>query len=107
MTFNAYVTDRGEAYEVLNSMAAAFRGMLYFSEGVVVGIQDKPKPVTKIFSPANVIQKTEESGEVSEPCFSYEGTARKARKTVALISWNDPNDQYSSKIEYVEDRDGI
>jgi predicted phage tail protein len=107
MTFNAYVTDRGEAYEVLNSMAAAFRGMLYFSEGVVVGIQDKPKPVTKIFSPSNVIQKTEESGEVSEPCFSYEGTARRARKTVALISWNDPNDQYSSKIEYVEDRDGI
>jgi predicted phage tail protein len=107
MTFNAYVTDRGEAYDVLNSMAAAFRGMLYFSEGVIVGIQDKPKPVTKIFSPANTIQQTEDSGEVSEPCFVYEGTARKARKTVALISWNDPEDQYSSKVEYVEDRDGI
>lgn len=107
MTFNAYVTDRGEAYEVLNSMAAAFRGMLYFSEGTIVGIQDKPKAISKIFSPSNVIQKTEDSGEVSEPCFSYEGTARKARKTVALISWNDPDDQYSSKIEYVEDRNGI
>lgn len=107
MTFNAYVTDRGEAYEVLNSMAAAFRGMLYFSEGAIVGIQDKPKPVSKIFSPSNVIQQMGEDGEVSEPCFSYEGTARKARKTVALISWNDPDDQYSSKIEYVEDRDGI
>jgi predicted phage tail protein len=107
MTFNAYITDRGEAYEVLNSMAAAFRGMLYFSEGTIVGIQDKPKPVSKIFSPSNVIQQVDDSGEVSEPCFSYEGTARKARKTVALISWNDPDDQYSSKIEYVEDRDGI
>lgn len=107
MTFNAYITDRGEAYEVLNSMAAAFRGMLYFSEGTIVGIQDKPKPVSKIFSPSNVIQQVDDSGEVSEPCFSYEGTARKARKTVALISWNDPDDQYSSKIEYVEDRTGI
>jgi len=107
MTFNAYITDRGEAYEVLNSMAAAFRGMLYFSEGIIVGIQDKPKPVSKIFSPANVIQTIDDNGEISEPCFSYEGTARKARKTVALISWNDPDDQYSSKIEYVEDRDGI
>lgn len=107
LTFNAYITDRGEAYEVLNSMAAAFRGMLYFSEGTIVGIQDRPKAVSKIFSPANVIQKTEESGEVSEPCFTYEGTARKARKTVALISWNDPEDLYSSKIEYVEDREGI
>ena len=107
MTFNAYITDRGEAYDVLNSMAAAFRGMLYFSEGTIVGIQDKPKPVSKIFSPSNVIQQVGDDGEVSEPCFSYEGTARKARKTVALISWNDPNDQYSSKIEYVEDRDGV
>jgi len=107
LTFNAYITDRGEAYEVLNSMAAAFRGMLYFSEGVIVGIQDKPKPITKIFSPSNVIQQVGDSGEVSEPPFTYEGTARKARKTVALISWNDPNDQYSSKIEYVEDRNGI
>ena len=107
MTFNAYITDRGEAYEVLNSMAAAFRGMLYFSEGTIVGIQDRPKPVSKIFSPSNVIQKVEDNGEVGEPCFSYEGTARKARKTVALISWNDPDDQYSSKIEYVEDRNGI
>lgn len=107
MTFNAYITDRGEAYEVLNSMAAAFRGMLYFSEGTIVGIQDKPKPVSKIFSPANVIQQVDDNGEVTEPCFNYEGTARKARKTVALISWNDPDDQYSSKIEYVEDRAGI
>jgi predicted phage tail protein len=107
MTFNAYITDRGEAYDVLNSMAAAFRGMLYFSEGTIVGIQDKPKSISKIFSPSNVIQKVGDNGEVSEPCFSYEGTARKARKTVALISWNDPDDQYSSKIEYVEDRDGV
>jgi predicted phage tail protein len=107
LTFNAYITDRGEAYEVLNSMAAAFRGMLYFSEGAIVSIQDRPKAVSKIFSPANVIQKIEENGEVSEPCFTYEGTARKARKTVALISWNDPEDLYSSKVEYVEDREGI
>jgi predicted phage tail protein len=107
MTFNAYVNDRGEAYDVLNGMAAAFRGMLYFSEGVIIGIQDKPKAVTKIFSPANVVQQTGDDGEVSEPCFTYEGTARKARKTVALISWNDPDDQYSTKTEYVEDREGI
>ena len=107
MTFNAYVNDRGEAYDVLNGMAAAFRGMLYFSEGVIIGIQDKPKAVTKIFSPANVVQQTGDDGEVSEPCFTYEGTARKARKTVALISWNDPDDKYSTKTEYVEDREGI
>lgn len=107
LTFNGYVTDRGEAYDVLNSMAAVFRGMLYFSEGTVVAIQDKPKPLTKIFSPANVIQQVDDNGEIAEPPFSYEGTARKARKTVALVSWNDPLDQYKAKIEYVEDRAGL
>ena len=106
-TFNAYITDRGEAYEVLNALAAAFRGMLYFSEGSVVAIQDKPKAVTKIFTPANVIQKTDDNGNVTEPPFSYEGTARRARKTIALVSWNDPEDNYKGKIEYVEDRDGL
>lgn len=106
-TFNAYITDRGEAYEVLNALAASFRGMLYFSEGSVVAIQDKPKAVTKIFTPANVIQKTDEDGNITEPPFSYEGTARKARKTIALVSWNDPDDNYKAKIEYVEDREGL
>lgn len=107
MVFNAYVTDRAEAYDVLNAMAAAFRGMLYFHEGTIVAIQDKPKQVSKIFSPANVIQQVDDNEEVAEPPFSYEGTARKARKTVALVSWNDPNDNYKAKVEYVEDREGI
>lgn len=106
-TFNAYITDRGEAYEVLNALAASFRGMLYFSEGTIVAIQDRPKGVTKIFNPSNVIQKVDDQGNVTEPPFSYEGTARRARKTVALVSWNDPDDNYKSKIEYVEDRDGL
>jgi len=107
LTFNGYITDRGEAYEVLNSMAAVFRGMLYFSEGTIVAIQDKPKSMTKIFSPANVVQEIDENGNLTAPAFIYEGTARKARKTVALVSWNDAEDQYKAKVEYVEDADGI
>lgn len=107
LSFNAYITDRAEAYEVLNAMATAFRGMLYFHEGTIVAIQDKPKPITKIFSPANVIQEVDDNGSVTEPPFTYEGTARKARKTIALVSWNDPDDQYKAKTEYVEDAAGI
>jgi predicted phage tail protein len=105
--FNAYITSRGEAYEMLNALAAMFRGMLYYHEGGIVPVQDVPKAVTKIFTPANVIQQESEDGQVSEPPFTYEGTARKARKTVALVSWNDPDDLYKEKIEYVEDRTGL
>ena len=107
LTFNAYVTDRGGAYEVLNALAASFRGLTYFAEGTIVAVQDRPKNVSKIFSPANVIQEVDDGGEVTEPPFLYEGSARKARKTVALVSWNDPADNYKEKIEYVEDRAGI
>ena len=107
LTFNAYVTDRGDAYEVLNALAASFRGLTYFAEGTIVAVQDRPKNVSKVFSPANVIQETNDGGEVTEPPFLYEGSARKARKTVALVSWNDPADNYKEKIEYVEDRAGI
>lgn len=106
-TFNAYITTRGEAYDVLNAIAATFRGMLYYHEGTIVSVQDRPKAVTKIFSPANVIQSQSADGELQEPPFSYEGTARRARKTIALVSWNDPDDFYKEKIEYVEDRDGL
>jgi predicted phage tail protein len=107
LTFNAYVTDRGGAYEVLNALAASFRGLTYFAEGTIVAVQDRPKNVSKVFSPANVIQEVDDGGEVTEPPFLYEGSARKARKTVALVSWNDPADNYKEKIEYVKDRAGI
>jgi predicted phage tail protein len=81
--------------------------MLYYQSGNIVPVQDVPKSTTKIFTPANVIQGQNENGEIADPPFTYEGTARKARKTIALISWNDPSDFYKEKIEYVEDRDGL
>jgi len=106
-TFNAYINNRGEAYEVLSSLAAAFRGMIYYAQGLIVATQDRPASVVKQFSPANVVVETSDSGELSKPAFVYEGTGLKARKTVALVSWNDKEDRYRGKIEYVEDRNGI
>ena len=106
-TFNAYVNNRGEAYEVLNSLAASFRGMIYYARGLIVATQDRPSSAVKQFSLSNVIVETNDQGEVVKPAFVYEGTGLKARKTVALVSWNDKDDRYRGKIEYVEDRAGI
>ena len=106
-TFNGYINNRGEAYEVLNSIAAAFRGMLYYANGTIVPTQDRPGNVVKKFSASNVIQDVDDSGNVQAGPFSYEGTGRKARKTVALVSWNDPEDRYRTKLEYVEDRQAL
>lgn len=106
-TFNGNINNRGEAYDVLNSLAAAFRGMLYYSNGQIVPTQDRPGSVIRKFNSSNVIQEVNDGGEVTTPPFQYEGTGRKARKTVALVSWNDPDDRYRTKLEYVEDRNAV
>jgi predicted phage tail protein len=106
-TFNGNINNRGEAYDVLNSLAAAFRGMLYYSNGQIVPTQDRPGSVIRKFNSSNVIQEVSDGGEVTTPPFQYEGTGRKARKTVALVSWNDPDDRYRTKLEYVEDRNAV
>jgi len=106
-TFNAYINNREEAFQVLNALASVFRGMLYYAQGQIIATQDKAKQPSKLFSPSNVIVEVDDNNNVSSPPFVYEGTARKARKTVALVSWNDPADRYKGKIEYVEDREGI
>jgi len=105
--FDGVINNRGEAYQVLNGLAAAFRGMLYYADGRIIAVQDRPRRSVKIFDSSNVIIEQDKSGQVTSPPFVYEGTGRKARKTVALVSWNDPDDKYKAKIEYIEDREAI
>lgn len=106
-TFNGVINNRAEAYEVMNGIAAVFRGMIYFAQGMIMATQDRPGSVVRQFSPANVIVTTNENGETTGPPFIYEGTALKARKTAALVSWNDRDDGFKSKVEYVEDAAAI
>jgi predicted phage tail protein len=94
---NVYIQDQQEAIKVVQDLAFAFRGLSYWSHGQLVAVQDSPKEPTQLFTAANVVD-----GE-----FGYSGTSQKARKTVALVSWNDPKNFYKRKIEYVEDREGI
>ncbi|MFZ9998265.1 MAG: host specificity protein J [Candidatus Nanopelagicaceae bacterium] len=106
-TFNAVINNRAEAYEVINGIAAAFRGMIYFAQGAIMATQDRPGSVVRQFSPSNVIVDVNDQGELTGSPFIYEGTALRARRTVALVSYNDRNDDFKSKVEYVEDPQGI
>lgn len=106
-TFNGIINNRAEAYEVLNSVAAVFRGMIYFAQGTIMSTQDRPGTVVRQFSPSNVVIEVDDRGQVTTPPFAYEGTALKARKTAALVSWNDKDDMYKGKVEYVEDAPAI
>ncbi|VVE05558.1 host specificity protein J [Pandoraea morbifera] len=94
---NCYLQSRADAYKVLQDLATIFRGMAYWANGNVVAVADMPGDPVYSFTNANVI-----NGK-----FAYTGTSWKARKTVALVTWNDPSDFYKAKVEYVEDQDGI
>lgn len=96
-TCNLYLQTREEAYQVLQDMASIFRAMIYWSAGSIVAVQDAPADPVALYTPANVV----------DGLFQYQGSARTARHTVALVQWNDPQDGYRARIEYVEDAAGI
>lgn len=96
-TCNTYLQTREEAYKVVNSLASIFRGMAFWAGGGMTATQDAPADPIALFTPANVIGGA----------FSYSGSALKARHTVALVTWNDPADNYRQAVEYVEDQAGI
>ncbi|VVE51866.1 host specificity protein J [Pandoraea communis] len=96
-TCNCYLQSRADAYKVLQDLATIFRGMAYWANGNVVAVADIPGDPVYSFTNANVIDGK----------FKYAGSSWKARKTVALVTWNDPSDFYKAKVEYVEDQDGI
>jgi predicted phage tail protein len=96
-TCNLYLQTREQAYKVVQDMASVFRGMAYWSGGAITVTQDAPQDPVYQFTAANVID-----GE-----FAYQGSSAKARHTVALVSWVDPDDFYRQKVEYVEDVAGI
>lgn len=97
LTCNVYLQVQADAYKLLNDLSSAFRGISFWSNGTIVASADMPIDPVYTYTDANVI-----GGQ-----FSYSASARKARFTTALVSWNDPNNFYRTKVEYVEDRDGI
>lgn len=90
---NVYFGTKEEAYKVLNDMASLFLAIIYYSAGQIFLSQDSPKDSIYLFNNSNVIA----------PGFSYSDASKKSRKTVAIVRYNDENDNYKPAIEIVED----
>lgn len=95
-TSNFVINTKTEAYAVINSLASTFRGMTYWGSGAVQVVQDAPRDPDIIVSAANTIDG-----------FTYAGSAQRARHSVILVSYVDAEDNYSRKVEAVENRDLI
>lgn len=96
-TFNGVINSQQSAYDVVNAITSTFRGMSYWASGALTAVSDAPADPIKLVTNANVID-----GD-----FNYSGTSLKARHTAALVTWNDPGDQYKAAIAVVENQDMI
>jgi len=94
---NVYLQSRMDALRVLNDLASVFRGMTYWANGQVTAVMDAPSDPVYTYTNANVT-----GGR-----FEYTGADLTTLNTVALVSWNDPDDFYRAKVEVVEDAEGI
>jgi predicted phage tail protein len=81
-TFNTQINGQQDGIEMLQQIASAVRGILYFGAGAVVLKQDAPRSTTRIVTNDNV-----DSG-----LFAYSSTSAKDRITVAKVGFNDPDD---------------
>ncbi len=93
--FNTIINSQAQAFSVLNMFASVFRGMIYWASGQVTATQDAPGPVSRVVNRSNVLAAG----------FSYTGVPLNARHSVALVSWNDPDNFYSTTVDVVEDND--
>ena len=95
-TCNLVLNTRKEAYQVLGSLSSIFRGMTYWASDQIMPVADMPSDPVKLFTRANIV------GD-----FNYSGTAKKARHSVVMVSWNDPEDFYRQTVDVVEDSEMI
>ncbi|HBT3668451.1 TPA: DUF1983 domain-containing protein [Klebsiella pneumoniae] len=94
---NTQITSRQDAYRLIQDIAGAFRGMVFWAGGMVNIMQDSPSDPVMLFTNANV----------KDGLFTYKGSARKDRPSVALITYNNKQDGYKQNVEYVEDQEAM
>jgi hypothetical protein len=94
---NHIITSREEAYKVLNDMASIFRGLAYYSNGLIYAVQDAFKNPVYQFNNANVIDGN----------FTYSSSAKKTRHSVALVRYIDKRNFFQPSVEYVENEESI
>ncbi|PLJ24222.1 phage tail tip protein, partial [Klebsiella pneumoniae] len=94
---NTQITSRQDAYRLIQDIAGAFRGMVFWAGGMVNIMQDSPSDPVMLFTNANV----------KDGLFTYKGSARKDRPSVALITYNNKQDGYKQNVEYVEAQEAM
>lgn len=90
---NIYLDKEQDAFNCLNDLAAIFRGMVYWNNGFVFISNDQSREAIMVFTNSNV----------QDGVFTYTGSAKSTRFSSVLVRYNDAQDSYKPKVEYIED----
>jgi hypothetical protein len=92
------VFDQGQKlFDVINTITALFRGRIFYSDRAINFVDDRPRDPINIF--------TNES--VKEGRFFYSNNRRDEQFNVIEVGYRDRFDNFSPKIEVVEDEENI
>jgi hypothetical protein len=94
---NIYLDKEQDAFNCLNDLAAIFRGMVYWNNGFVFISNDQSREAIMVFTNSNV----------QEGVFTYTGSAKSTRFSSVLVRYNDAQDSYKPKVEYIEDASSV
>lgn len=90
---DVYIQQAKEAWQVLRDLAAIYRGMTYWANGQMVIIADLPRDMDFLYTNANV-----KGGQ-----FNYSGTSVRSKFSRALVSFDNPDNEYNSDVTSVAD----
>lgn len=96
-TCNANITSQEEAFDLLNQLAAVFRGFMYWNGTQMIAVADQPEDPTAQYTNANVIDGT----------FTYTGPDIRAINNQITVGWHDRDSLGEGRIAIVEDTDSI
>ncbi|MFV7429793.1 phage tail protein [Enterobacter hormaechei] len=93
-TCNVFIQSQQDAWQVLNDLAAVFRGITFWGNDQIYVQADVPQDdVDWVYNASNVI----------DGLFTYAGGSYKNRYSSCLVSWSDPQNHYSDTVEGVYD----
>lgn len=106
-TINGLISEADDADKKIDQLLLMFRGLMFFAGGQLNFIQDVPRDFSRIYTEANVIEERDDTGRITKPCFTYEGTARKARHTACTVKFKNKDNYHQDDAEYVADEAAI
>ena len=95
---NMNLQGKAGAWSLLRDISAIYRGMTYWAQGQVFSLSDMPRATDFDFAytRANVITEGRQA-------FTYSSASERTRYSRALISYDNPSNNYDSDVAAVTD----